>query len=247
MHSQLADKRIVVTRPADQADAFCAKLVAAGASPIRFPTIRLEPTADTTVLQRELSHLAEYDRVIFTSVNGVKYTWAHLQTRWPDPVRTVAIGPATASALRSRNAAPEFVPSEFTAEQIALGLDQVAGQRILLLRAQMARPVLAEILRARKAHVTEVAVYRTLINTPEPAALAALMKGFDALTFTSASTVRGFAAIGGQPGGHAVTACIGPVTADAARKCGFRVDVIAREYTIGGLIESLADYYGDVR
>ncbi|MDE2835852.1 MAG: uroporphyrinogen-III synthase [Bacteroidota bacterium] len=247
MNNPLADKRIVVTRPADQANAFCAQLAAAGARPIRFPTIRLEPMPDNTVLQRELIRLREYDRVVFTSVNGVRYAWAQLHSPWPQPVRTVAIGPATASALRSRNAAPEFVPGEFTAEQIGRGLDQVAGQKILLLRAQKARPILAEILRARQAHVTEVAVYRTLLNTPDEAALAALVKGFDALTFTSASTVKGFAAIGRRPAALVVTACIGPVTAEAARECGFSVDVIAREYTIGGLIRSLADHYGRAR
>lgn len=247
MNNPLALRRIVVTRPADQAHAFCAKLKDMGARPISFPTIKLEPMPNAGELRRELSRLLDYDRVVFTSINGVKYVWAQLDRPWPDTVRTVAIGPATAKALCRRNAEPEFVPDKFTAEQIALGLRHVAGQKILLLRAQKARRVLADVLRARQASVTEVAVYRTLKNSPDQRAFAALEKGFDALTFTSASTVEGFAAIGRKPAEDVVIACIGPVTADAARDFGFRVDVTAREYTIDGLIQGLTDHYCNVR
>lgn len=247
MDSPLVSKRVVVTRPANQAMSFCEQLMALGARPIRFPTIRLEPVRDVIQLKRALSSLSDYDRVIFTSVNGVRFTWAALQTPWPDNLRTVAIGPATAEALRQRGVEPEFVPEEFTAERIAVGLDSVTGQKILLLRAQKANPVLADVLRARQADVTEVAAYRTLMNTPDQSAFAALIAGFDVLTFTSSSTVEGFAAVGKQPPDHVVIACIGPVTASTARRTGYRVDVIAREYTTGGLIQSLIDHFTDVR
>lgn len=247
MDSPLVCKRVVVTRAANQATSFCERLTALGARPIRFPTIRLEPMRDGMQLQRALNGLSNYDRVVFTSVNGVRFTWAALQTRWPHNVRTIAIGPATAEALRRKEVEPEFVPDEFTAERIAVGLDHVAGQKILLLRAQKANPVLADVLRARQADVTEVAAYRTLMNTPDQSAFAALMAGFDILTFTSSSTVEGFTAIGKPPPDHVVIACIGPVTASTARRRGYRVDVIAREYTIGGLIQSLTDHYTHVR
>ena len=243
MDSPLACKRIVVTRPIKQADAFCAQLKAAGAVPISFPTIRLEPMPDSTLLHQTLKSLSDYDRVVFTSVNGVKYTWAGLDGAWPANVPTVAIGPATADALRKRGADPEFMPDEYTAEQIAFGLERVAGQNILLLRAQKARPALANILRTRQANITEVPVYQTLMNTPDQSAFDLLQSGFDAVTFTSSSTVEAFAAMCEQPAGHVVVACIGPITARTARNCGYTVDVVAGRYTTSGLIESLEDYY----
>ena len=247
MPSPLSGKRIVVTRPADQAESFCKRLEAAGAHPIRFPTIRLEPVAENAALRRELGRLAEYDHVIFTSVNGVDFSWRLLTDAWPAGVHVAAIGPATAEALRRRGVRPDFVPEEFRAEQIAQGLDQVAGRKILLLRARTARTVLADMLRAREAQVKEVAAYETRMNRPDHRAFASLEQGFDVLTFTSASTVEGFAAIAIQLLSRAVVACIGPITADAAYKCGLPADVIAETYTIDGLIQRLTDFYAHAR
>ena len=247
MNSGLAFKRVVVTRPAEQAASFCAKLRAAGANPIQFPTIKIQPMPDETRLRQVLAGLNTYDRAIFTSVNGVSYVWKALEGEWPSRVRVAAIGPATAVALQKRGVEPDFVPREFMAERIATGLGKVAGQAVLLLRAHKVPRVLADMLRARQALVTEVSVYQTRVNMPGRAAYAVLSQGFDVLTFTSASTVEGFASVADLSADNVVVACIGPVTAEAARRYGFEVDVIAREYTTDGLMKSLEDYFSNVQ
>ena len=243
MSSALRGKRILVTRPEAQADGLCEQLSASGAHPVRFPTIRLEPMADIRPLQRVLERLSSFDWVIFTSVNGVTHTWQALTGAWSQAVKVAAIGPATANALQMRGVTPDFVPEEFRAECIAKDLEAVGGNAVLLLRAESARPILAEMLRERNANVTEVAVYRTLVNRPPATAYAALDKGVDAITFTSSSTVEGYTAVIGRAPRNSLVACIGPVTAQTARTHGFRVAAVAREYTTGGLVQALLEYF----
>ena len=131
------------------------------------------------------------------------------------------------------------------AEAVAEGLGDVAGRRVLLARADIARADLAEILRARGASVDEVVAYRTLPAEPEPGALSAALSGrIDVATFTSASTVRTVAALlgGRSPAsalGGALVACIGPITVRAAEEVGLRADVVASSYTLAGLVEAI--------
>ena len=233
----------MVTRPEAQAEEFCSQLRAAGACPIRFPTIQLAPIPDTRPLQRALEQLESFRWVIFTSVNGVVYTWRTLNRVWPQELKVAAIGPATAAALHARTVAVDFMPKEFRAERIATGLRMLDGGHVLLLRAERARPILADMLRARRVHVTEIAVYRTLTNRPPAAAYAALQKGVDAITFTSTSTVEGFTTVAEHPSRDTLVACIGPVTAQAARDHGYNVRAIAREYTTGGLLKALQEHF----
>ncbi len=242
MHNPLVRKRILVTRPEAQAEGFCADLERAGAVPIRFPTIRIESMPDEGPLREALGRLAAFHWAIYTSVNGVAHVWERHPGPWPSRLRVAAIGPATAQALQARGVKPEFVPEEFRAERVAEGLGQVTGRRILLARAEGARPVLAEMLRARGALVEEIPAYRTVRNTPPCSAFAALEAGVDAITFTSSSTARHFASLVPDLGGVPI-ACIGPVTAMTAQNLGYTVDVIAERYTMGGLMEALTRYF----
>ncbi len=214
-----------------------------GAKVLEFPTIRIEPATDLRPLLQALNELDNFDRVIFTSVNGVMHTWQNLKHPWPDSVRVAAIGPATAAALRSRNVEPDFVPSEYVAEALASGLGSVRDQRILLPRASRARPALAELLRAGGAQVRTVTAYETHVNRPPEAAYAALADGTDAITFTSGSTVEGFATLFPSPSAPVTAACIGPITAQVASRSGFEVAVIAKTYTTEGLVTALEDYF----
>ncbi|MBI4772267.1 MAG: uroporphyrinogen-III synthase, partial [Chloroflexi bacterium] len=147
---------------------------------------------------------------------------------------------------------PAFIPEEYVAEAIAPGLGEVAGERILLPRAEIAREALAAELRQRGATVDEIAAYRTLPAAPDPVWLAELRRGVDAITFTSASTVRNFAVLTAQTREvfetsrvSPIIACIGPITAAAAREAGLPVHIIApREaYTTDGLLAALTDYF----
>ncbi len=243
MSSSLVGKRIVVTRPADQAESFCAELEALGAEAIRLPVIRTECLNDPGLLDQALRTLNNYDWVVFTSVNGVRHALERLEGPFPETVKVAAIGPATEKALEDRGVRCAFVPEEYVAEHIASGLTAVRGAHILLLRAVTARKALGEQLRCRGAYVEEVPAYRTVAVRPS---LNRLRAAVDAITFTSSSTAQEFHALVGTHTRHldtAIIACIGPITASAARELGYTVDVVARPYTTGGLLRALEQYF----
>lgn len=250
----LAGRRIVVTRPRPQAPQLMRRLESLGARPILFPTISIKPMEDTGPLDAAIGRLADgnYDRVIFTSVNGVAIFWERLEALGHDvfafnDVHVAAIGPATGEALRERGVEPDFIPDEFVAEAIAAGLGDVSGQRILLPRAAIARPTLRELLAEAGADVDEVPAYRTLPAQPDGASLADL-EAADIFTFTSSSTVRNFVKlVGGAEVAQRLTrdalvACIGPITADTARNLGLEPVVVAEHYTMEGLAAALVAY-----
>lgn len=252
MNHQLSGRRIVVTRPEDQAEELCSRLRALGAEPILFPVIAIVAPEAGGPLDQAIDRLTSYDWIIFTSVNGVEHFWARvmassqrdtlvaaLQSQTPRP-KIAAIGPITAQALRERGVQVHLMPGEYRAEAILAEINDVAGQRILLPRADIARPALAHGLRAMGAHIDEVTAYRTVPAKPTPTALDALRNGVDVITFTSSSTVRNFVdATAGLDYGKPLLACIGPVTADTARELGLGVDMVAEEYTIAGLMDTL--------
>lgn len=241
--------RIIVTRDPEGATQFGQRLAALGAQPLEMPAIRIAPLEDTDPLDRAIAQIASYDWVIFTSRNGVNAFWQRLEALGQDgralhSLRIAAIGPATAAALRARGVEPDYVPEEFVAEAILTGIGDVIGQRILLPRADIARPALAEGLRARGAIVDEVAAYHTLPAgglLPDPDHL----RQADAITFTSSSTVRHFVqAVGGPEALKGlVVACIGPITAATCREVGLTPHVVAEEYTLDGLVRALVEYF----
>jgi uroporphyrinogen-III synthase len=247
MSGWLSGRRVVVTRPEDQAEGLCSRLRALGAEPVEFPVIAIAPPEPGGPLDQAIARLGSYDWLIFTSVNGVECFWARLEalaagsTHLP-AVAVAAIGPATAAALRRRGVQVRLVPAEYRAEAILDEIGDVTGQSILLPRADIARPALADGLRAKGARVDEAPAYRTVPATPARAAFDALRAGVDVITFTSSSTVRNFVAqTAGSSYGDPLVACIGPVTAATARDLGLRVDVVAKEYTIEGLLNALED------
>ena len=151
--ASLSGKRVLITRPRDQAEELCRQLESLGARPVLFPTIQIAPPADPAPLDRAIASLAGYQWVIFTSANGVRAFWERLAAAGRDSrvfgpgIRVAAIGPATARALEDRGVQPQFIPEEYVAEAIAAGIGNVSGQRILLPRADIARKALAEALR----------------------------------------------------------------------------------------------------
>lgn len=247
--SALHGQRILITRARAQAGDLAESLAQRGAVPVLFPTIEIAPLDDYTRLDEALAHLSGYHWVVFTSVNGVAAVWERLTATGRAGTalagcRTAAIGPATARALAQRGVPAELVPEEYVAEAIVEGLGDVAGQWILLPRAESAREALADELGRRGALVHEIPVYRTRPVAPGAAALAELARGVDIITFTSASTVRNFAAVIAQQKlkglvNGAVVACIGPITAQTARELGLPVHVVAEVYTMEGLVQAL--------
>ena len=252
MSKPLRGRRIVVTRSPEQAPAFCDRLAQVGAEPIAFPTIQFLPLP-AEPLDHALRQLDDYDWLIFTSANAVQFFFTRVDELGLAPTlpRIAAVGPATAAVLAERGVAVAFVPNEFVGEELVLGLGDLVGQRLLLPRARIGRPKIVEMLRRQGAQVDDVPLYDTVTANPDPAALAALAQGIDAITFTSPSSVRNFLKILEEAGfdravlSSAAVACIGPVTAQATRDSGLPVAIMPDDYTIEGLIQALTDFYDE--
>ncbi len=255
MTHPLAGKRIVATRAEEQSYELVTILETVGAIPILFPTIRIVGLDDYRELDDRLQHLADYEWVIFTSVNGVRHVIDRMHALGLplatfDHCHIAAIGPATELLLTQHGVRISLRPDEYVAEAIVAELlkrGPVAGKRFLLLRVDIARAVLREQLIAQGAEVDEIAVYQTALGQPDPAAYEALRTGVDVITFTSSSTVRHFFDLLGDEAlpiaNRVLIACIGPITAQTAREHGLQVGVIAREYTIPGLVAALTNHF----
>lgn len=251
--SQLAGRRVLVTRAAHQAGVLSGLLREAGALPIELPVIAFQPPADPARLDACLTKLGGYDWVVFTSANGVDAATSRLDelglnSNELEHTRLAAIGSATAARLREHGLPVAFQPAEFVAEAVLAGLVErgVAGQRVLLLRAERARSILPDGLREVGAEVDVVPAYRT--ELPEPSSqLDAIIQHFkddeiDIVTLTSSSTARNLVKLlEGRIDllNRARIACIGPITATTATELGLRVDVVAGEYSIPGLVAAL--------
>jgi uroporphyrinogen III methyltransferase/synthase len=251
----LFGQRVLVTRSREQASALSARLRELGADPIEFPTIRTLPPDDSGPMDRAIAQLATYDWLILTSVNGVKYFMGRLLNQNLDAralagIRLASIGPATAAELEKYTLRVDYVPDNYVAEAVAAGLDVSEGDRVLLPRADLARPTLVEELRARGCAVDEVVAYRTVPHEHSSEAIDALFqKRFDIVTFTSSSTVRNLVTmLQDRSGGNwrdlfdgTTVACIGPITAETAQQMGLEPDIVADEYTIQGLVQAVVD------
>ena len=252
----LFGKRVLVTRTRRQASALVELLVQEGAEPIELPTIRIAETVDKQQFAEVMGRLTlgAYEWVMFTSANGVEVFASHLQRLGGDArslagARVAAIGPATARALAKWGIAADLVPPEFVAEGL---LDALKGASlrggVLLARAEEARRELVEGLEALGARVDELLLYRS--EAPDDVnaeALAQLRAGeIDIATFTSSSTVRNLVRmLNGDVEclKKAIVACIGPVTARTAEELGLRVDVLAEEHTIPGLVRAVRECF----
>ncbi len=244
----LRGKRIVITRQREKAAPFAAKLRALGAEPLIVPTIATRLPTETAALDVALLQLAAYDWVIFTSANTVRHVWERLSAlRRPLPIvwpAVAAVGPATARALLEQGVRARLTPSVHVAEALVDALSaraELRGKRVLLPQSNLARPVLAERLRAAGAEVDAVVAYETYRPPADPDALPAHV---DALTFTSPSTARNFVAMFPNARTQLADArivCIGPVTAEAVRALGWPVAALADPHTEEGLLVALIE------
>ncbi|MBI2859935.1 MAG: uroporphyrinogen-III C-methyltransferase [Chloroflexi bacterium] len=250
----LFGKRVLVTRSRHQASELSRLLSERGARPVELPAIDVQPVPDTVELDRAIADLNKFDWLLLTSVNGVDAFFGRLYALGLDGramggLKIGAIGPATAGAIRARGIRPDYVPEDYTSEGIIAGLkgQDMSGRRFLLARADIAPGDLIDGLTALGAEVREVTAYRTV-----PAAGAIARAGemlasgqIDVVTFTSSSTVsNAVAALGaGALRNGARIACIGPKTAETAVAAGLKVDVVAGEHTIPGLVVALERYF----
>ena len=255
----LFGKNIIVTRARAQASEFSKKLASLGANPIEFPTIEIVPPDNWSELDNAISELDQYDWLIFTSVNGVKFFLARLKETGRDlralaKIKIAAIGPKTAQELKDLCIVPDIVPYEYRAEAIVEEFKRqgVSKATVLIPRAQEAREVLPEELREMGFTVNVVTAYRTVRPKHDLDSVKQMLKDrqIHMITFTSSSTVRNFVAMFEQEKDdltkwmqHIAVACIGPITAETAKDLGFSVDIMPDEYTIDGLVEKIIQFF----
>jgi uroporphyrinogen III methyltransferase/synthase len=253
----LFGKRIVVTRSVEQAGELIEMLEERGAEAIPAPVIRTAPPEDLGALDQACAEAGTFDWIVFTSANGVDYFMDRLlalsDVRELKGVRICAIGPSTASRLSRYGIRVDLTPEEFRAEAVADALARdgsLKGRRVLLPRADIAREMLVDELKQAGADVVDVAAYRTLQGGNGDYDIYRMMldRQIDAVTFTSASTVRNFVAMIGRDQAAdllraTVVASIGPVTAEAAQQLGIATAVMPERYTIPDLVDALVEHF----
>jgi uroporphyrinogen III methyltransferase / synthase len=253
---------VLVPRTKDQAGEMSERLTSYGALPVEVPTIAVEPPRSPAQMERAVKGLVDgrFQWVVFTSTNAVRAVWEKfgefgLDARAFSGVKIACVGESTADRVRAFGISPELVPA---GEQSSLGLldefppyDSVFDpvNRVLLPRADIATETLAEGLRERGWEIEDVTAYRTVRAAPPPAATREMIKtgGFDAVCFTSSSTVRNLVGIAGKPHARTIIACIGPKTAETAAEFGLRVDVQPDTAAVGPLVDALAEHAARLR
>ena len=255
--------RVLVPRTKEQAGAVSARLAPYGAVGEEVPTISVEPPRTPQQMEKAIQGIVDgtYAWVVFTSANAVKAVRERLQARGLDArdlagVKLAAVGDKTAAALADLGTAADLVPE---GEQSSAGLvaqwhtydaDIDGGNnRVFLPRADIATETLVEGLTELGWAPDDITAYRTVRASPPPAPIREAIKtgGFDAVLFTSSSTVRNLVGIAGKPHTTTVVACIGPATAKTAEEHGLRVDVLASEPKIEVLVDELAAFGEQLR
>jgi len=253
--SPLAGLRVLVTRPKTQAASLITLLQQAGAEPLLLPTIKIVPPPDTRPIVEVVKNIRSYQWLILTSSNGVNCFFDYLKEKGLGPadlshLKTICVGPKTALAAKEKGLKGGLVAQEYAAEGIIelLSNTDIKEQRILIPRALKARETLPDNLREKGATVDIVPVYETVFPPESTPKLKSLLehKEIDIISITSASTAVNLV----KHCPHECmtylktipTACIGPISAEAAAKIGLNVKSIADEYTSEGLISALTTY-----
>ena len=253
----LFGKKVVVTRARQQAGELVKILAGLGADCLECPVIETVFPDDPAPLDSSIENISDYDWLVFTSVNGVKFFFDKLFEKGLDvralhTIQTAAIGPVTAKRLFDFGIKTDIIPESYRAESVvkAFKTKDLKGKKILLPRAKEARPVLPVELTKMGAVVDEVTAYcTTKVCEDKDVLLQRLEEGaIDLVTFTSSSTVKNFKALLPAERIDALmrdvtVASIGPVTSETAKEAGFDVNITAESFTIQGLCEAIMQYY----
>ena len=251
----LSGVRILVGRARHQAGALSAELRKLGATVLEIPFIKIRKPRSYRPLDSALRNISAYDWLILTSVNGVEAMWERigklgLKSSDLNHLRIVAIGPATQKAIEQHRVKVDVVPKEYVAESVVRSLRRrVKGKRFLLVRARVARDVIPRELRKAGAHVDVVEAYETVVPRASRMRLRSTLanpaRRPNVVTFTSSSTARNFATLAGPRAlsdlNRIRLASIGPITSSTLLDVGLRVDIVANEFTIPGLVEAIVE------
>ncbi len=252
---KLQGKRIIVSRAKEQAGSLSNLLNAEGAEVVEIPFIEIRPAQSYEALDKAIENLLAYDWLILTSANGVKALFSRLEKQGKSEadllhLKVVAIGPATRKAIEKHGIPVDIMPEEYVAEAVVEELrGQVKGERVLLVRAKVARDVIPNALRELGARVHVMEAYETVVPESSRTAILEALKSERkpyAITFTSSSTVKNFVELVGPEALQSALldgvklASIGPVTSATLKEFGLRPDIEAKEYTVSGLTEAIA-------
>ncbi len=244
----LKGKRIAVTRNREQAGELLEMLESLGADVIEFPTIEVRPLDDLSSLEKAIKEIGSFQWIFFTSRNAVTVFFDKLDSMDVERSRLAGIGfavvgPSTAGCLESYGIKPDLIPDEFVAEGLvkASAGAGVRGKKILLPLAVGARDVLARGLREFGADVVRINIYHSVKPESVSSGKISAVKSADIITLTSSSTAENLFSL--VPDIESVYACIGPATAATVKRLGRTPHIIAGEYTLPGLVESIIEYY----
>lgn len=254
--ADLKGLRVLVTRPAHQAEALCQRIDALGGEAIRFPVLAIEGPADKNAVQAQLANLSRYDWAIFISPNAVRRSFELLKQQgqsWPKSLKAAVVGAGTARTLEEILGRPaDLCPSErFDSEGLLAlpELQSVADKNILILRGEGGREWLADTLKARGAKVAYAEVYRRVQPNIDPQPLVdSLQQGkLDILTVTSSEGLQNLLTMLGDEGAELIRQqaliVVSERSARQARELGFTGEIrIAAKASDEGLVESLIDW-----
>ncbi len=249
-------RTVLVTRPKGQAREFAEALKRSGVKVLTVPTIKIVPPASFGALDRAINAIEAYDWVIFTSANAVQFFAARFRalgknSKTLKTTHTIAIGPATARAMRQENIPVTRTSEFYVAESVLKLMPRPRGLKILIPRAKEAREILPEVLKKRGAKVDAVTTYETVLEDSGADVLRQALdrNKIDCVTFTSSSTVKGFFRMIGPRANkiiknkNIVAASIGPVTTGTLKSYGWRPKIIAQKPLTKFLAREIIKYY----
>ncbi len=244
------NRKIIITRPKEKAREFARLIEDAGGEAVIFPTIEIVPAGDEREKSRIFGNLKDYDWLVLTSTNGVKYTRKLLDkfNADTDDLKVFPVGPKTKRALREAGFTPADAPEKYRGEGLVelLKDKNPAGKKVLLSRAGKGRSLLPEKLKEAGADVTDLTVYTS--TEPEIDRIPDTLFEADAITFTSPSTFENLLSIAGSGKieklfSDTLTVCIGPVTGNSLRKAGFIPDIECENHTIEAMIDAVKNHF----
>ena len=254
----LAGRRILITRTHKQAEGLSSLLRQFGAEVIEAPVIEIRPPDSFEPLDAALNDSMQYDWLVLTSVNGVEALFSRLEPLGLSVdslqhFKIAAIGPATEERIQDHGLVVDIVPERYVAEDVVRSLRKlVKNEKVLVVRAKIARDVIPDQLRAAGAQVEVVEAYQTVVPEDAKERMQEVFAGSqlpDAITFTSSSTVKNFLSvivgtdIPAKLGGVKF-ASIGPITSETLREYGLPVHAEADEFTMEGLAQALVRLLG---
>ena len=261
----LQGKKVLVTRTRAQSETMTGQLEALGAEVLHCPTIDVVPPASWSALDASIARIHEYDWILFTSANGVRFFFRRLGETQSEGIALLAphiicaIGPATAIAIEAAGAPVHVTASDSTAEGALTaiidhigGEDKVKGLKFLIPRARVAREVLPRGLRSLGAQVDAIETYQNIRPDVQPDAITGIFEAnsIDVITFTSSSTVSNFAELTGLTDlsgllSNTLVACIGPVTARTAASYGLKKVILPERYDAAALVEAIVKSFAE--